>query len=395
MMSRKGYIILASGILIAFLFFGVWLLYRSWFPYTADAYVEGNPVVINSLREGVVTRIRTDDSFPVTQFDTVVELNHTDVDIRFAEAREQLALETRRICEAFHRVFRLAAEVREKEALSAKAAVNFNNRKAAVTSRAISREEFQFARDDLLAAQSALLARKKALEEAYAFVQGQSISNHPGVQAAAWAFRDAWVQRYRSNIRAPVSGLIANRKVQVGMTVRPNLPLMSVIPLDQIWVNANFKETAMKHLRIGQRATVWSDYYGSGVKYHGTVVGLPGAAGDVFSLLPTQNLSGNWIKIVQRLPVRIALNADELEKHPLRLGLSMHVTVNATGSGSLLPAKGGKSPGYSTSVFDKEELGVQAVVQKIIQANMDPDLARYFTKPLDVAVVKPVSRAAA
>lgn len=386
-MSKKGYIILASGILIAFVIFAVWLLYRIWFPYTSDAYVEGNPVVINSLREGVITKIRTDETFLVQQFDTVVELNTTDVDIEFAKAKERLALETRIVCEAFHRVFRLEAEVRQREALYSKAAINYKNRKAVVHSRAVSKEEFQFAQDDFQAAQSTLRAKKQALEEAYAYVQGQSIAQHPSVQAAAWAFRDAWVQRYRSNIRAPVTGLIANRKAQVGMNVQRNLPLMSVIPLNQIWVNANFKETVMKHLRIGQHATIWSDYYGPLVKYHGTIVGLPGAAGNIFSLLPPQNLSGNWIKIVQRLPVRIALDPEELSRYPLRLGLSMHVRVNATKSGRMIPVSTTNAPQYETAVFDEEELGVQAVIQDIIQTNLDPTLAEYRSKPLNLASI--------
>ncbi len=151
----------------------------------------------------------------------------------------------------------------------------------------------------------------------------------------------------------------------------------------------------MKHLRIGQSATIWSDYYGPLIQYHGTIAGLPGAAGNVFSLLPPQNLSGNWIKIVQRLPVRIALDPEELSRYPLRLGLSMHVRVNATKSGRMIPVTTTNAPQYETAVFDEEEQGVLAVIQDIIQVNLDPTLAEYRSKPLNLAAITSSQRVTA
>jgi membrane fusion protein (multidrug efflux system) len=167
------------------------------------------------------------------------------------------------------------------------------------------------------------------------------------------------------------------------MWVKEGTPLMSVVPMDQIWVNANFKETQMRRMRIGQRAKIKVDLYGKKTTFHGKIVGLPAVAGNVTSLLPPQNLSGNWIKIVQRLPVRIELDPDELKSHPLRLGLSSEVTIDLTNeSGPYLPASSKGSPTYQTKIYEKEEAGDKAYIQKVIAANLDPHLSKYRSAPL-------------
>ncbi len=222
-------------------------------------------------------------------------------------------------------------------------------------------------------------------DKAAAFVQGTSLRNHPAVLSTAETLRNAYVQLFRSNIYAPVEGLVAQRTVQVGMWVQPSQPLMSVIPLDQMWVNANYKETQMKNMRIGQSVRLTSDLYGSGVVYHGCVVGLPGGAGNAFSLLPPQNLSGNWIKIVQRLPVRVALDPEEIVCHPLRLGLSMEAKVDlTTREGALVPDRADCGPTYATTAFVREEAGDCELIERIFNENLDPNLKAYADCPLEL-----------
>ncbi len=350
--------------------------------YTNDAYVHGNQVYITSLHPGFVTSIHTDDSFLVKKGQLLIELDETDAKIALEKAKKQLARVVREVCQAFHNVFILKAEIGIQEARLLKARQDFKHRKDVIGANGVSLENYEHAVDDLQARISALKRTQSRYQKALAFIQGTTIPDHPDIQAAAQSVRDAWVRLYRCKIYAPVDGLVAQRTIQVGMWVKPERPLMSVIPLDQIWINANYKETQLKHIRIGQNATITSDLYGYNTVFHGKIVGLPGGAGNVFSLLPPQNLSGNWIKIVQRLPVRIALDPGELKQHPLRIGLSMEVTTNiSTQSGLLVPTSSKGSPHYVTSIFKEEELGVQALIAGIITSNADPELKRYMLKP--------------
>lgn len=192
------------------------------------------------------------------------------------------------------------------------------------------------------------------------------------------------VDLYRCNIYSPVQGLVAQRSIQVGMWVPSGQPLMAIIPLDQIWVNANFKETQMKRMRIGQPVQITSDLYGYETKFHGRIAGLPGGAGNAFSILPPQNLSGNWIKIVQRLPVRVELEESELRAHPLRIGLSMEAIVDLKAPGALVPASPKGSPSYVTDIFKKEEEGDLGWIDQIIETNMDPSLQEYAKNVLQM-----------
>ncbi|VEB34892.1 multidrug efflux system [Legionella sainthelensi] len=373
--------------IILFILFLFLLLY--WFivwrneVYTNDAYVQGNQVYIKSLHPGFVTGIYTDDSFLVKKGQLIVSLNETDSLIALEKAKKKLAQTVRDVCQAFHDVFILAADIDVKKAELLKAQQNLKHRYDVIDAKGVSLEDYQHAQDDLKASIASLKSTKNNYQKMLAFVQGTSIIEHPWVQEAAQEVRDAWVQLYRCKIYAPVDGLVAQRTIQVGMWVSPNDPLMSVIPLDQIWVNANYKETQLKKMRIGQNVKFTSDLYGSGVVFHGKIVGLPGGAGNAFSLLPPENLSGNWIKIVQRLPVRVALVPDELKKHPLRIGLSLEVTTDLTDqNGPLVPTSTSDSPHYVTDIFQKEETGDKELIAEIIKSNLDPNLQAYANTPL-------------
>jgi membrane fusion protein (multidrug efflux system) len=201
-------------------------------------------------------------------------------------------------------------------------------------------------------------------------VDGTTVADHPDVRNAAAAVRSAYLAYERTQLPAPVSGFVARRNVQLGQRVSPGAALMSVVPLDQVWVDANFKESQLADIRVGQPVTLTADVYGRSVAYHGKVVGFGAGTGAAFALLPAQNATGNWIKVVQRVPVRIALEPNELEQHPLQVGLSMKADVDTQDrSGSLLPRLAANTAAYSTDVFQAGDGVANERVRSIISAN--------------------------
>ncbi len=290
----------------------------------------------------------------------------------------------RSLCQAFHQVFAYRSEIEVKKAEFVKTAQDYEHRKDVVLQGGVSREDFEHSVAFLNSSFYALQMTERLYQKSLSFVQGTTIRHHPLVLKAADRVRDAWVQLYRCQIYSPVEGLVAQRKIQVGMWIASGKPLMSIIPLDQIWVNANYKETQLKKMRLGQPVKLTSDLYGSDVPFHGTLVGLPGAAGNAFSLLPPENLSGNWIKIVQRVPVRISLDPDEIKKHPLRIGLSMESIVDLHDqTGPFVPTTSQGSPHYKTCIYEWEEEGNEEWISSIIDDNLDPTLALFADTPLN------------
>lgn len=360
-----------------------WFIVWRYKEYTNDAYVEGNQVYITPLHSGFLKAIHTDDTFLVKQGQLLIELDETDAKIALDQAREQLAQAVRGVCQMFHSVFAYRAEIEMKKAEFIRSAQDYEHRQNVIEAGGVSTEEFEHAIASLRSNFFSLQMTEILYDKALSLVQNTSIQMHPHVLAAADKVRDAWVKLYRCKIYSPVEGLAAQRTIQVGMWVESGTPLLSVIPLNQIWVNANYKETQMKRMRIGQQVEITSDLYGGDVVYHGTIVGLPGAAGNAFSLLPPQNLSGNWIKIVQRLPVRVALDPEELVAYPLRIGLSMEATTNTQDiEGKLVPLTTAGSPLYDTPIFQKEETGDKDLIESILMQNLDPELGQYLQTPL-------------
>lgn len=360
------------------LWFFIWRLRA----YTDDAYVEGNLVIITPLQDGFIEAIHSDDTYLVEKGQLIVEMDRTDAEIALEIAKKQLANTVRSVSESFHQVFVYRADHEIKKAEFIKAAQDYKHREDVISELGVSLEDFEHAIAAFKASFFALWQTENLYDRALSVVQGTSVKTHPSVQEAAANVRSAWVKLYRCNIYSPVKGLVAQRTAQVGMWVKAGDPLMAVIPLDQIWVNANFKETSMKHMRIGQSVKLTSDLYGGGVTYHGKIVGLPGGAGNAFSLLPPQNLSGNWIKIVQRLPVRVELDPKEMQSYPLRVGLSMEATVDLSQEGRLIPKEDEPHPNYATTIFQKEESGDELLINEIITQNLDPTLNEYAENPL-------------
>ena len=385
--KRKKITLIFSSIcgLLAIAFFLFWLLFLRFIEYTDDAYVEGNQVYITPLHPGFITAIHSDDTYLVRKGQVLIDLDKTDALIALNQANKNLAQVTREVCQMFHQVFVYQAEIEIKKAEYIKAAQDYEHRKNVIAEGGVSVEDFEHAIAALSSNFYSLQMTELLYEKALSLVQGTSIKTHPFLLEAADQLRNAWVQLYRCKIYSPVEGLVAQRKIQVGMWVDSGQMLMSVIPLDQIWVNANYKETQLKHMRIGQKVRITSDLYGDEILFHGTIAGLPGAAGNAFSLLPPQNLSGNWIKIVQRLPVRVTLDPDQLKQHPLRIGLSMEAIVDLRDQkGLLVPETNEGSPTYQTPIFEKEELGDEEEIAAILNENIDPTLSAYADTPLRI-----------
>ena len=384
-MKRWVWVFSLVCLLLSAAFFFFWLFYLRHIAYTDDAYVEGNQVYITPLHPGFITAIHSDDTYLVKKGQLLIDLDRTDAQIALNRAEENLAQVVRDVCQMFHQVFVYRSEIEVRKAEYIKTAQDYEHRRAVIEEGGVSLEDFEHAIAYLSESFYWLQMTEQLYEKALSAVQGTSIQTHPLVLEAADRVRDAWVQLYRCQIYSPVEGLVAQRKIQVGMWVDAGQPLMSVIPLDQIWVNANYKETQLKKMRIGQKVSITSDLYGWETVFHGTIAGLPGAAGNAFSLLPPQNLTGNWIKIVQRLPVRISLDPEELIKNPLRIGLSMEAIVDLRDQeGLLVPKQGELSPTYETPIFEWEEMGDEEAIEMIIQDNIDPALLFYTDIPFAV-----------
>jgi membrane fusion protein (multidrug efflux system) len=366
---------LLRGLVVVIVLVGIlWGLYHffigRWYESTDDAYVNGNVVQITPQVPGTVVSIGADDNDFVREGQPLIKLDPSNAQVALDAAEADLAATVRKVRGLYSGVNSSQAEVAVRQAAVAQARADFQRRQGLAKTGAISAEELQHARDALTAAESALSGVQGQLATSKALVEDTQIASHPDVQAAAARVRAAYLDLQRDTLVAPVSGHVAKRAVQVGQRVQPGTPLMAVVPLSQVWVDANFKETQLQNMRIGQPVTLESDLYGGGVEYHGHVEGLGVGTGSAFSLLPAQNATGNWIKIVQRLPVRIELDPQELQKHPLRIGLSMDVKVNLHDqSGPVLSQKAPSKPVFSTDVYERGTREADALIAKIIADN--------------------------
>lgn len=352
------------------------------FKRTSDAYVEGNQQPITPLRDGFITSICTDDTYLVSKGELLITLDRTDAQIALEEAKAAFANAVRNVCQIYHRVFAYEYELQAKKAELIKTEEFYAHRLEVLESGAISLEDFQTSVANLNSTLNTYQQVVSLYQKEAALIQGKSVRNNPLILEAADRLMKAWVELYRCNIYAPTEGLVAQRSAQVGKWVKAGEPLLYIIPLDQIWINANFKETQMKRMRIGQKVSLHADMYGKGVEYQGVIVGLPGGAGNAFSILPPQNLSGNWIKIVQRLPVRVAIHKKELLKYPLRIGMTMHATVDVRDqSDSYFQSLEAQSPTYQTDIYKLELKGSRALINTIFKQNFDPNLIEYEKQP--------------
>ncbi|HKR43629.1 MAG TPA: EmrA/EmrK family multidrug efflux transporter periplasmic adaptor subunit [Paraburkholderia sp.] len=339
---------------------------------TDDAYVNGNVVQITPQVTGTVIALKADDTQTVNVGDPLVLLDPADARVTLEQTEAQLAQTVRQVRGLFADDSQYEAQVAQRQSDLSRAQDDLRRRMQVAQTGAVSQEEISHARDAVRSAEAALEAAQQQLAANRALTANTTIANHPNVEAAAAKVRDAYLANARNTLPAPVTGYVAKRSVQVGQRVSPGNPLMSVVPLNSLWVDANFKEVQLKHMRIGQPVEMTADVYGSSVVYHGKVVGFSAGTGSAFSLLPAQNATGNWIKVVQRLPVRISLDPEDLLKHPLRIGLSMQVDVNIRNdSGTQLG--NAQNTVYETDVFAKYGAEADAEIARIIAENAGPN----------------------
>ena len=369
---RRALTILAIVVLLA----GIgWLLYHflvgRWHEDTDDAYVQGNVVTITPQTVGTVTAIAAEDGMRVEAGQVLVRLDATDAQVGYEQAIANLANTVRQVRGLYSSVTSAQGEIRAREAAVAKLRADVARRSGLVATGAVSAEELSHARDDLAAAEAALASARGNLSRNRALVDATTVRDQPQVKAAAAQVRQAYLAMQRGGIVAPVSGYVAKRSVQLGQRVQPGQPLMTVIPLEQVWVEANFKETQLAKMHIGQPVELHSDLYGGDVAFKGRVASLGLGTGSAFSLLPAQNASGNWIKIVQRVPVRVELDRDQLAAHPLRIGLSMSADVDLHDqSGPVLASAPPQKPLLTTTAYDSQMKAAQDRIDQVIRENL-------------------------
>ena len=383
---RRGLALIAAATVVGGLGWAGWQwLHAGNFQSTDNAYVAGHVVQITPQVAGTVVSIGVEDTEFVRAGQVLVQLDAADARIALEQAQAQLAQTVREVRTLFANHGALKAQIRLREADLARAQAeavrlqdDVNRRAPLLATGAVAQEELQHAKAQLTsaqsavaAAQSALLTAKEQLLASQTQTDGTTPQEHPSVQRAAAHVREAHLALERTQLRAPVDGHIAKRGVQLGQRVAAGAPLMTVVALDKLWVDANFKESQLQSLRIGQPAELTADVYGSKTVYHGTVAGLGAGTGAAFALLPAQNATGNWIKVVQRVPVRIALDAKEVAVHPLRVGLSMEAVVDVhQQEGKSLADTPRTDPAQSTQVFNTPQHTADAEVQAIIATHL-------------------------
>ena len=351
---------------------GLWWHYDGqWRESTDDAYVQGNVVQLTPQIPGIVVRLNADDTALVREGDPVVELDRADTQTALAQAKAALAQTTRRVHELFANVDSLRATVSLREADLERAREDLARRTGLPDSGALSDEELKHASTAVRTAAATVQVARQQLAASRALISQTTMTDHPDIALASAQLRSAYLAANRTSLLAPVTGYVAQRSVQVGQQIAPGKPLLAIIPLTDVWVDANFKETELEHVRIGQPVTLTADLYGGNVTYHGQVEGLAPGTGSAFALLPPQNASGNWIKIVQRLPVRIQLEPRELMAHPLRIGLSMNVKVDTHDrSGAMLATVPSLHAVAKTDVYDGTLEDSDRLAREIVRANL-------------------------
>ena len=361
-----------------------WLV-ASHYESTDNAYVQGNVIQITPQIGGTVMAILADDTDYVKAGAPLVKLDPTDTQVALDQARAALAQTVRQVRTLYANNASLSAQVAVREADVVKAQTeiaratdDLNRRQSLIQSGAISKEELSHVQTQLTngknalsSAQAGVAAAKQQLISNQTLTDGTAIDKHPSLQAAAVKLREAWLAAQRAALPAPVDGFVARRTVQLGQRVAAGTPLMAIVPLNQLWVDANFKEVQLRNIRIGQSVKLTADLYGKKIEYTGQVAGLGMGTGAAFALLPAQNATGNWIKVVQRVPVRVTLDAAQLAQNPLRVGLSMLATVDVSKQDGKMLADAPRAAALvQTRVYEALDAGAAEEVRKIIAAHM-------------------------
>ena len=383
---RRALTALAAVVIVVGGGWGVyeWLV-ASHYEDTDNAYVQGNVIQITPQISGTVMSIMADDTDFVKAGQPLVQLDPADAKVALDQSEAALAQAVRQVRTLYANNGSLAAQVtlRQSDIVRAQSDIaraqdDLQRRQALSGNGAVSKEELNHsetalanAKSALAAAQAGVVTAREQLISNQSLTDGTSVAEHPSVLAAAAKVREAYLATQRVAMPAPVDGYVAKRTVQLGQRVAAGTPMMSIVPLNQVWVDANFKEVQLRNIRLGQPVKLTADLYGKKVEYNGKVAGLGVGTGAAFALLPAQNATGNWIKVVQRVPVRITLDPEQLKASPLRVGLSMDAEVDVSAKDGKMLADAPRAAALSqTQVYSSEDNGSDAVVQRIIAANL-------------------------
>ncbi len=361
-------------IVIGALWAAYWVLVLEKREKTDDAYVNGNRVVISAQVSGTVIAVLADDTQLVNAGQVLVKLDPTDAQTALSRASSALGSAVRQVRQQKATATQYDSEIETRKLELSRAQIDLAKREPLVADQAIAGEEVRHAQESVNLARAALAQAEHQSLSAHALVDGTPVESNPTVLQARDVYRDAWIAAQRNSVVAPVSGYVAERSVQLGQHIQAGEALMTVIPLHSLWVDANFKEVQLRNLRIGQKAEVRSDLYGGSFIFHGHVQGMSAGTGAAFSLLPPQNASGNWIKVVQRVPVRIVIDDKDLIKSPLRVGLSATVTVDTTSrDGPVLATEASDKPVGDTQVYTQDFDKANAEADAIVRRNLGID----------------------
>jgi membrane fusion protein (multidrug efflux system) len=367
---RRGLLLLAVVVLLAgSAWFAWWYLHARWYVSTEDAYAGATVVQVTSEVAGTVRTIHPRETEWVKAGQPLIELDPADARIAMDAALADLGATVRQVRGSYPQTGRLQAQIAARETDLARARDDYRRRQSIAAGGAVSTEELAHAREVVAGAEAALRSAREDLNVALAQTGGIEASRHPQVMRAIARVREAALALERTRITAPVNGVVARKGAQLGQRVNAGTPLLAIVEIDDAWVDANFKEVQLRRMRIGQPVELRSDLYGDDVVYHGRIKGFSPGTGAAFALLPAQNASGNWIKIVQRVPVRIALDPQELAEHPLRVGLSMHAEVDLHDQGGTVVAE--PSSAVAATMADRPERDEQteAMVARVIAEN--------------------------
>lgn len=374
---RRGFLILGLVVGLCAVAYGTyWFLYARYYESTDDAYVDGDVVQITSEVPGTVIGLRADDTQFVAREQLLLKLDPADAEVAVRIAEANLGRSVRAVRTLFAQAAQLRDDILYREVALRRAERDYERRTGLLRDGAVSSEELQHTREDMTEVSARLAAAQEQLDETEARIDGTSVATNPEVLAAAAKVRDAWLELRRTRITSPVNGVIARRSVQVGQRVAAGTPLMGVVPLNALWVDANFKEVQLRDMRVGQPVTLRADVYGGSVTYDGKVVGLSAGTGSAFALLPAQNASGNWIKIVQRLPVRVQLDPGELRAHPLRIGESVTASVDIRNTSGPLVARQVRRVPIPSVPSLADDPAVEARIAHIIRVNLGEATSR-------------------
>jgi membrane fusion protein (multidrug efflux system) len=370
--NRRPLLILGTVVLVAAIAStAYYLAFMRGHVTTDDAYVNGNLVRLTPQVGGTVIAINTDETQFVHRGQTLVELDPHDADVALAQAKANLAQTVRDVAQLFAEAARDAAVIETQRVQLSQANEDVARDQPLIAIHGVTQETMQHEQNSIATARAGLKQAEASLQSAQAAIAGTTPETHPRVLQAEAALRTAWLAAARTKVVAPVSGYVVRRAVQLGQQVTPATEMLAIVPVESMWIDANFKENQLSGLRIGQPVNVEVDMYGSHVSYHGRVLGLTPGTGSALAVLPAQNASGNWIKIVQRLPVRIGLDPRELESHPLFLGLSTDINVDVHDqSGAAVSQQPAWPVAQNTEVYAAQDAGADAAISGIVAANL-------------------------